>query len=100
VLALIRQMVENFQLARTSDEILGLLGQFHEQWDKFVGQMDKVGARIEAAGKEYEALVGTRKRALERPLHKIDRIRSQRGDDQPELELIEDDAPPRFALEA
>jgi DNA recombination protein RmuC len=99
VLALIRQMVENFQLARTSDEILGLLGQFHEQWDKFVGQMEKVGARIEAAGKEYEALVGTRKRALERPLHKIDLIRSQRGDDQPELELIED-APARFALEA
>lgn len=109
VLALIRQMVENFQLARTSDEILGLLGQFHEQWDKFVTQMDKVGARIDAAGKEYEALVGTRKRALERPLHKIDVIRSQRGDETPELGLVAsvDEAAevvtavaPRFALEA
>jgi DNA recombination protein RmuC len=80
VLALIRQMVENFQLARTSDEILGLLGQFNDQWNKFVTQMDKVGARIEAAGNEYEALVGTRRRALERPLHKIEAIRSQQGD--------------------
>lgn len=80
VLALIRQMVENFQLARTSDEILGLLGRFNDQWNKFVAQMDKVGARIEAAGSEYEALVGTRRRALERPLHKIEAIRSQGGE--------------------
>ena len=60
VLALIRQMVENFQLARTSDEILALLGQFSAQWGKFKDQMAKVGARIDAAGKEYEALVTTR----------------------------------------
>ena len=96
VLALIRQMVENFQLARTSDEILGLLGQFGEQWQKFVGQMDRVGARIDDAGKAYEALVGTRRRALERPLHKIDAIRAQRGGEQ--LELVDED--PSVALEA
>jgi DNA recombination protein RmuC len=97
VLALIRQMVENFQLARTSDEILGLLGQFAEQWKKFVTQMDKVGARIEAAGREYETLVGTRRRALEKPLHKIEDLR---GGVDATLELVDDDAPPRFALEA
>lgn len=97
VLALIRQMVENFQLARTSDEILSLLGQFGEQWKKFVGQMDKVGTRIEAAGREYETLVGTRKKMLERPLHKIEVLRSQRGGDQ--LELVGDDEDPTIALE-
>jgi DNA recombination protein RmuC len=97
VLALIRQMVENFQLARTSDEILSLLGQFNEQWNKFVLQMDKVGARIEAAGREYETLVGTRRRALEKPLHKIDDLR---GGVDTSLELVDDDDPPRFALEA
>ena len=91
VLALIRQMVENFQLARTSDEILSLLGQFGEQWQKFVGQMDRVGARIEDAGKAYETLVGTRRRALERPLHKIDAIRVQRGGEQ--LDLVGDPDP-------
>ena len=96
VLALIRQMVENFQLARTSDEILTLLGQFADQWTKFLGQMDKVGQRIDAAGKEYEALVTTRRRMLERPLHKIEAIRRQRD---PDLELVLDDEPPT-ALEA
>jgi DNA recombination protein RmuC len=99
VLALIRQMVENFQLARTSDEILALLGQFSSQWDKFKGQMAKVGARIDSAGREFEALVTTRTRALERPLLKIDELRGR------QLELLDDDDDdeddrPRFALEA
>jgi len=95
VLALIRQMVENFRLARTSDEILGLLGQFSDQWSKFKDQMAKVGQRIDAAGKEYEALVGTRKRALERPLLKIDDLRGR------QLDMLEDDdEDPPLALEA
>lgn len=95
VLALIRQMVENLQLARTSDEILSLLGQFADQWQKFVGQMEKVGTRIESVGREYAALVGTRRRALEKPLNRIDDLRAGAAN----LELVEDD-PPRFALEA
>ena len=99
VLALIRQMVENFRLARTSNEILGLLGHFLDQWGKFKTQMDKVGQRIEAASKEYTTLSGTRAKALERPLLKIDALRS------PNAELPEPDADPEdeqtpLALEA
>lgn len=97
VLALIRQMVENLRLARTSDEILSLLGQFSEQWGKFKGQMEKVGQRIEATSKEYTALAGTRTNTLERPLRRIDELRTR------DLELVEDpgsDEPPPLALEA
>ena len=50
--------------------------------------MDKVGQRIEAAGKEYEALVGTRVRQLEKPLLKIDDLRGR----QLELSSVDDDA--------
>jgi len=95
VLALIRQTVENFQLARTSDEILAVLGQFDEQWKKFVEQMDKVGQRIESAGKEFENLVGTRRRMLEKPLAKIDVLRRQQ-----ELALEDTDPATPLALEA
>lgn len=76
VLALIRQTCENFQLARRSDEILGLLGHFFQQWEKFVGQMDTLGKRIESASKEYEMLVGTRKRMLEKRIAEINALRS------------------------
>jgi DNA recombination protein RmuC len=89
VLALIRQMVENFRLARTSDEILSLLGQFEDQWSKFKGQMDKVGQRIDQAGKEYTALAGTRTNTLERPLRKIAELRTRDRD----LELVVDPPP-------
>jgi DNA recombination protein RmuC len=97
VLALIRQMVENLRLARTSDEILSLLGQFSEQWGKFKGQMEKVGQRIEAASKEYTTLAGTRTNTLERPLRRINELRTR------DLELVEDpdsDQQPPLALEA
>ena len=99
VLALIRQMVENFRLARTSDEILALLGEFLDQWGKFKGQMERVGQRIDAAATAYANLSGTRTNVLERSLHKIDALRS------PNAELPEPDADPEdeqtpLALEA
>ncbi len=97
VLALIRQMIENFQLARTSDEILGLLGEFSDQWRRFVDQMGRVGRRLEDATKEFEALTGTRQRQLEKPLRKIDQLRSQRD---PSLALVDDETESPLALEA
>ncbi len=98
VLALIRQMVENFRLARTSDEIVRLLGQFEEQWDKFKTQMERVGQRIELTQREYSALVGTRSNALERPLRRIEALRTQDAD--PELFDDAPDPDPSLALEA
>ena len=76
VLALIRQAFDNFQLERTSDEILGLLGEFSLQWEKFVGQMDTLGKRIDSTSREYEALVGTRKRMLEKRIGEINALRN------------------------
>lgn len=78
VLAVIRQAFDNFVLEQTSNEVLSLLGAFAEQWDRFCGQLDKVGARIESAGKEYERLATTRRRQLERPLAKIEELRMER----------------------
>ncbi len=100
VLALVRQMVENFRLARTSDEILELLGQFTDQWGRFKGQMEKVGQRIDSASKEYAALAGTRTNTLERPLRRIEELRTRDRD----LALLDGDEPPDeqppLALEA
>jgi DNA recombination protein RmuC len=103
VLALIRQMVENFRLARTSDEIVSLLGQFEEQWAKFKGQMERVGQRIDSASREYSALVGTRTNALERPLRRIEELRThdralELFDDAPDVPGADPD--PGLALEA
>jgi DNA recombination protein RmuC len=79
VLAVIRQAVDNFALEKTSNEILSLLGSFKNQWNEFLKKLDLLGKRIADAQKEYEALTTTRRRQLERPLNKIDDLRTQRG---------------------
>jgi len=79
VLAVIRAAVDNFALEQTSNRILSLLGTFKKQWEKFVDSFDSLGKRIEAVQKEYENLVGTRRRQLDRPLNEIDGLRERRG---------------------
>ncbi|HMN27785.1 MAG TPA: DNA recombination protein RmuC [Caldilineaceae bacterium] len=79
VLSVIRQAVEHFQLEKTADELLQLMGAFYQQWEKYTEQFEKVGSRLNTAQKEFELLVTTRQRALERPLAKIDDLRKRKG---------------------
>ena len=75
VLAVIRQAVDNFQLNRTSHEILQRLQGFEKQWDRFVEQMDKVGRNLKTASNAFEELEGTRRRGVERELERIEVLR-------------------------
>ena len=84
VLAVIRQAMENFNLERTASEILKLLGAFSKQWDMFKDRMDAMGKRIEDAQKEYNILITTRTNMLERPLRKIEELRSEKAIPLPE----------------
>jgi DNA recombination protein RmuC len=93
VLAVIRQSVDNFRLERTSNEILGLLGQFEQQWRLYVDSMEAVQRKFEGVHKEFDTLMGRRHRALERPLDRIATLRQSH-----ELSIVDDDPP--VALEA
>ena len=77
VLAVVRQAVDNFALRETSNEIISLMGSFHEQWKKFTAQMDKLGRRISSAQTDFENLSGTRRRTLESSLVRIEQLRKQ-----------------------
>jgi DNA recombination protein RmuC len=94
MLALIRQTVDTVQVARTSNEILGSLATFDKQWRMFVDKMDKLDRSLVTARKDFDDLVGTRRRALERPLDKIQALREQ----QPALSALDDDEPDEGAL--
>src|SRR3954468_12732941 len=85
VLAVIRQAVDNFQLSRTSHEILQRLQGFEKQWDRFVDQMDKVGRNLKTAFNAFEELEGTRRRGVDRELEKIDAVRR---DQVPETDRV------------
>lgn len=76
VLAVIRQALDNFHMERKAGEILNLLESFHKQWDKFVEAMDKVSRQMDTTQKSFAELTGTRRRMLERPLSKIEELKS------------------------
>ena len=79
VLAVIRQAVEQTQLARTSNEILECLAGFGQQWGKFAEALDKVVARFDTAQRGLEDLTGPRRRQLERQLDRVEALRAARG---------------------
>ena len=59
----------------------------NQQWQKYKEAEDLVGKRLQSTMGAYQYVVGTRRNQLERPLEKIEQLRSARG-----LEAAGDDA--------
>ena len=81
VLSLVRQAVRNFAMEEKAGEIFKLLESFQKQWSKYIGQMDKLGRSLESAQRDYQELVTTRTRQLDKPLDKIQELQSGRQQD-------------------
>ncbi|MDH4196546.1 MAG: DNA recombination protein RmuC [Candidatus Aminicenantes bacterium] len=79
ILAIIRQAMDNFSLERTAGDMLKFIGSFNLQWKKFVEALDKAGKKFEETHKEFETLRTTRRRQLERPLERIEKLRQEKG---------------------
>ena len=77
-LGLIRQAFDSFMIEQTSDQILWLLGRFNEQWGKYT-ELGAVKRRFDGVQKDFDLLVGTRRRALEKPLLEIEALRREKG---------------------
>jgi len=93
MLVVMRQAAESANVMRTADEVIRLLADVEKQWQRYKDAMDKMGRRIDDAKREYDALVGTRTRALDRPLGRIEDLRTSRGLPAPD-EAGPDDAQP------
>jgi DNA recombination protein RmuC len=78
-LGVIRQAFDNFMIEQTSDEILQLIGKFGQQWQKYTESASKVKDRLDSVQREFDQLVGTRRRALERPLQQLEELRVRRN---------------------
>ena len=84
VLAVIRQASENFAMEQKASEMSDLINQFAKQWAAFKDEMDKLGSQLDTAQKTYGRLATTRTRQLEKPIDKIEELRSSR--EHPALE--------------
>lgn len=88
VLAVIRQAVENFALEQTSTEILSILSTFKKQWSEFLKKLESIGKHISDLQKDYDTLITTRRRQLDRPLQQIDDLKQERGLAKPTQEEV------------
>lgn len=88
VLAVVRQAAEAAALERTSGEVLAVLGSFTQEWGRFCESLDKVGRAVDTMERAYGELAGTRRRALERPLARVDELRRTR---EPALRVVNDE---------
>ncbi len=82
MLAVIRQAAENLAMERTAFEMANLIKQFAKQWGAFKAELDKLGGQLETVQRTHERLSTTRVRQLEKPIEKIEELRSSQG---PEL---------------
>ena len=74
ILSLINQATRNFEIEEKASDVMALLSTFKSQWEKYVEKMEKMGRSISTAKADYEDLVTTRRRQLEKPLDKIEDI--------------------------
>jgi len=78
ILAIIRQAIDNFNIERTANQILALMGGFYKQWGLYVDSQDKMGKRLDEAQKEFNRLVITRRNQFEKILEKIEQLRQSK----------------------
>ena len=78
-LGVIRQAYDNFVVEQTSDQILTLIGSFGNQWQKYSEQLDKVKNKFDQLDRQFDEMVGTRKRQLEKPLQQLEAVRRERN---------------------
>ncbi len=80
MLGVIRQAFDTVMVEQTSDEVLRLVGAFaHAVRQVHRGRRDRSAAASSRRRSAYDDLNTTRRRALERPLVKIDELRRDRG---------------------
>ena len=91
LLSVVRQASDMFSLARRTDEILGTLGLFTAQWNKYQEAVQLVGRRLTSTQRAFDDLSGARTRQLERQLEPIERLRQEHNIELPEL--VEPDVP-------
>jgi DNA recombination protein RmuC len=77
-LGVIRQAYDNFVVEQTSDQILALIGKFGVQWVKYNEQLEKVHAKFTQLDRQFDELMGPRRRQLAKPLEQLDAVRRER----------------------
>ncbi|MCF7823945.1 MAG: DNA recombination protein RmuC [Candidatus Marinimicrobia bacterium] len=77
VLSLLNQATSNFMMEQKASEIMVEVANFQKQWDNFSDVMTKTETHLQRAINQFETLISTRSRALERPVNRILELQKQ-----------------------
>lgn len=85
LLRLVKQAQSNFKLQANIHQTISLVQKFRQEYEKFSGELDTLGSRLESASRQFRVVSTTRSRQLTRV---IDQIEGQQvvGDSPPRLE--------------
>jgi DNA recombination protein RmuC len=71
VLSLLNQATANFMMEQQASEIMNEVARFQQQWEKFIDVMQKTEKNLDLAIRQFQTLMTTRSRGLERPVNRI-----------------------------
>lgn len=77
VLSVIRQAAEFFTLQQTAGETLTLLTAFSKEWSRYAEALEKLENDFQRLTNDFDTLTGTRRRAMERQLLKLENLHTQ-----------------------
>ena len=89
MLAVIRQAAENVRMEQKANEMVDQINAFLTQWGKFSEELARLGSQLDTVQKTYGRLENTRRNQLEKPIDKIQELRSSRQPD-----MLEEEATP------
>lgn len=72
VLAVIRQASQNFNIEQQSREIVAIVNEIRQEWDKYTGEMQTLSNHFQRVYNNLQRLTVTRTRALDRRFDKIE----------------------------
>jgi DNA recombination protein RmuC len=71
VLSLLNQATSNFIVEQRATDIMNEVVKFQKQWDNFTDVMRKTEKNLDIAVRQFQELISTRSRSLERPVNRI-----------------------------
>jgi DNA recombination protein RmuC len=71
-LRMIHQSYDNFKIQEDLHRVVGLIGKFKQEFDKYSGEIDNLGKRIKLTTEQYDKVSGVRTRQLAKVVEQIE----------------------------
>ena len=74
VLAVIRQAAQNFNIEQRSRDIVEVVNEIRDQWEKYTGLMDGMSKNFNTLQNKFNELTGPRRRSLDKRFSRIETV--------------------------